>query len=439
MQQSQPKTFLEKFLGAWHPAAVYAAAPIETSKTDDTAKTALGVNANNASVSSQIPHSYDVVSKSAIVQAAMGQVAKTIHQKLSAEGKSCCFSPLSIFPVLSLIAEGMAPQKQNEFFQSLGFSRSGITMEDIRSALTAIAEDGSPDRAKNQFKLYYANALAVAQAVRPEFQAIAQQGYGAEVFTCSQDPVAACKTVNDWVSKKTCSKIPLLLTPDGIPLDLAAVLLNAIFFSGTWKHQFVEYMTTKEKFTFANGASMLVPTMKLGESERFRIYRDSLFDMLDMPFEAPGGQNLSCRIFLPKDSKKLRQIEAELDLSFIQKCSKAAEWHEVDVKFPKIHLDIKVGDLIPILKGLGGIESKLPLPGIGDRVALASIVHQAKLTIDENGAEGAATTAALFMRECCGPKPISFTVDHDFAFVIMLGDTILFQGSVKDLSAFPSN
>lgn len=417
--------------------------PTEIGKTDSAVKPIFTLKADSIE-GVEKSRSYDAIPKEMLIQAAMGKVANKIHQALSAEGKSCCFSPLSIFPVLSLIAEGMTPQKQVEFFQSLGLFCFGITMPDIRSTLTAILEQGSPERARNQFKLYHANALAVAQAVRPEFQAIAQQGYSAEVFPCSQDPQNACKTVNDWVSKKTCAKIPQLLAPNDIPPNLAVVLLNAIFFSGTWENQFVEYRTTKEKFTFAKGAPMLVPMMNLGESKQFKIYRDEMygvFDMLEMPFKTSDNQELCCRIFLPRNVKRLRPIEVELDLSFIKKCSEKAEWHQADVKFPKIDLDNKLGDLIPILQGLGGIERNLPLPGIGDAVTLASIVHQAKLKIDENGVEGAAATAALCRQESCSvsfSKPIPFYVDHDFAFVITLGDTILFQGSVKDSSAFPS-
>lgn len=366
------------------------------------------------------------------VQHAMGKIAQAIHQT-SQESTSTCFSPLCIFSAILLVLEGMDEHQQAKVLNELGLSALGL--KDVRSVSSQLVA-----QKPQGYTLGLANALAIGDpdSVHPEFIATARKEYNAEVFLCGQEPVEVCDKINKWVAKKTAEKIPQLLSEKDIPQELAAVLLNALYFSGTWSNKFLEHGTTPEAFHFADGTRSDVPMMHLFD-ERFKFVQDENHATLIMPFENKAGEDLKCVILMPNDEKRLHELESQMNLDFIQKNCEAAKFASLNLTFPKIDLDIKFGDITPLL-GRFSIYKHASLPNIDERALLSSIIHQSNLKFDESGAEGTAATAALCELECCSmssTKPISFAVDKPFAFAIMMGKTIVFQGSVKDPSAFP--
>ncbi len=57
--------------------------------------------------------------------------------------------------------------------------------------------------------------------------------------------------VNNWVSNKTHSKIPFILPKNNIN-DVSIILVNAIYFKGSWEHKFAQNTIKREFKNFNN-------------------------------------------------------------------------------------------------------------------------------------------------------------------------------------------
>src|SRR5206468_5926847 len=95
--------------------------------------------------------------------------------------------------------------------------------------------------AKRGYELTTANAIWAMKDYpwRKEFMDLTRKHYGAGVVeTDFTKPDAARKRINAWVEKETKDKIKDLI-PEGIIDTLTRmVLVNAIYFKGTWQYTF---------------------------------------------------------------------------------------------------------------------------------------------------------------------------------------------------------
>src|SRR5215813_2167140 len=57
---------------------------------------------------------------------------------------------------------------------------------------------------------------------------------------------AACREINRWVEDKTRQRIQNLIPPGSLNSDTRLVLVNAVYFKGTWVLKFEERYTSKE-------------------------------------------------------------------------------------------------------------------------------------------------------------------------------------------------
>ena len=74
-----------------------------------------------------------------------------------------------------------------------------------------------------------------------------------------------------------------------------------------------------------------------------------------------------------------------------------------------------------------------------EELFIAAVIHQANITVDEEGTEAAAATAVVMETTAAPldpPQPIDFVVDRPFLFAIRDNTTsaILFLGHISDPS-----
>uniref|UniRef100_A0A3Q4HMM9 Leukocyte elastase inhibitor A-like n=1 Tax=Neolamprologus brichardi TaxID=32507 RepID=A0A3Q4HMM9_NEOBR len=93
--------------------------------------------------------------------------------------------------------------------------------------------------------------------------------------------------INSWVEKQTQDKIKDLLSQDAVDSLTKLVLVNAIYFKGSWNTQFKEEMTADAQFRL-NKVTMQKVINKNNVSGQ----------ILEMPYK---GNDLSMLIFLPND------------------------------------------------------------------------------------------------------------------------------------------
>ena len=93
-------------------------------------------------------------------------------------------------------------------------------------------------------------------------------------------------------------------------------------------------------------------------------------------------------------------------------------------------------DLIPPLQQLGmevPFEAGADFSGMLPGVWIDQAVHEANITVDEEGTEAAAATG-IVLPTSASPRPVTIRADHPFAFALVDTDkgTPLFIGHVAD-------
>ncbi len=364
-----------------------------------------------------------------LVQKSIANFSNQIHQKLAkSSSSSVCFAPLSIVAVLGMVLKAMPQEEKQKFLATMELGQ--LPEAAVHTALMDILDDLS-SASGDLCSIRFANAIAMADPSQtdPKYLEEISQQYKGELFPVEgNDLEKVCATINGWISNKTEKMIPNLLKPTDFPPEpLVAVLLNAMYFSAKWKEEFGEAFN--DTFTFASGQQAEVKMMSI--EKRLRFHNGGDFKMVEVPYKSPEGHNLAHILFLPNDPKNLQQLEERLTPEFVKRCRGSGHRQKVDLKMPKIEADIKAENLMAIFREIGlPIDSYLP--SLHPAGHVGNFIHQAKLSVDEKGTKGAAATAAIITKECISYPQTTFHADHDYAYLIVDGDNILFQGNVKD-------
>jgi serpin B len=269
----------------------------------------------------------------------------------------------------------------------------------------------------------------------PDFLATTKTDYHAELLPVdfAGAPDAARTTVDQWVATETDGKIPELFPPGSIDADARLVLANAIVFKGGWDIPFDPNHTTNTSFHVAGGGDVTAPLM----------YQDGPIAVAEiaggrigvLPFH---GKDLAMVVLLPDDPDGLPQLEAQLTGDTIAQAVASASVYDdrIQIALPKFTLT-ENQDLSQLLPSLGITSAFLPdmadfsgIDGARD-LAVQGGFHDATITVDERGAEGAAATG---VKGGVTSAPVPFLVDHSFAFAIFdnVTGSILFLGRVQD-------
>lgn len=163
---------------------------------------------------------------------------------------------------MMMVDVGAAGETASQIETALHLPGSGTAEA---AAYGGLACGTQADGSSNGNALDVANALWGQQGVSFEtaFLNVLAQGYGAPLQTVdfASDPTAATTTINNWVSQATQGDITSLLGPNDVDADTRLVLVNAVYFKGTWATGFDPTMTASQPFTLADGSQTMVTTM----------------------------------------------------------------------------------------------------------------------------------------------------------------------------------
>ncbi|HEY9839122.1 MAG TPA: serpin family protein, partial [Candidatus Obscuribacterales bacterium] len=172
-------------------------------------------------------------------------------------GANLFFSPLSISMVLALLAQGARGLSRTELETVLG--TAGLPPEellkDCQTLMRFLQLQG------RGVELRLANSLWLPQqlALEPDFQALARQVFQAEAVNLDFSSPEALAEINAWASTQTHGRIASIL--NDLDPDSVLILLNAIWFKGSWQEPFLPAATRPEPFQRASGDSVSAATM----------------------------------------------------------------------------------------------------------------------------------------------------------------------------------
>ena len=145
-------------------------------------------------------------------------------------GKNLMVSPLSIYHILSLTANGAANTTLNEMLHVLGNKYlTGINKEN--ALISSIISK--------------ANTVKMANAIFTKFKPETDFIKSAEKYKSTIDNLISVDQVNSWCFNATNGKIDKII--DDIN-GILMILINAIYFKGIWKKTFDKKLTKKMCF-----------------------------------------------------------------------------------------------------------------------------------------------------------------------------------------------
>ncbi|XP_045542438.1 antichymotrypsin-2 isoform X2 [Papilio machaon] len=369
-----------------------------------------------------------------VVTSAIAQFSARFCNELD-KSTSVVSSPLSAEFVLALLALGTTDPAHEELLTSLG-----ITNDDaVRSSFSAVS---SNLRSVKGVTLNVANKVYLMDGNYDLNEQLKEDAV--KVFDASFEKVdfsngaAAAELINKWVESKTNEKIKDLISSDSLNSDSRLVLVNALYFKGTWKKQFDPANTLDQPFNVDTEKTVMVQMMYLEDNFIYGESQELGAQLLRMHYV---GENASMLIVLPNEIngldgvlKKLADgydLMAEVDNMFNTK---------VQVTIPKfkIETEIDLCDLLPKL-GIKAIfdsnnSGLTKLLNTDEKLYVSKAVQKAFIEVNEEGAEAAAATAMGIMlcSAVIGEPPVPrFDADRPFLTVILVDDTPYFMATQR--------
>jgi serpin B len=320
---------------------------------------------------------------------------------------TACWSPFSVASALGLTASGARGATRAELLELLGADSAALL--------------GPAARLDDEAIFGVTNTLWAREniAIRPEFadELYAQWPGGAiRDAPFATDPDGARQLINADVADTTHGLIPRLLAPGDITASTVAALVNALYLKTAWRNVFPERDTRPRAFDGAGDVS----TMRL--SKRVGYAAAHGWQAVFLP--ARGGVE---GVALLPDTP-LSEAEPALTAPALADLLDARMLRQVELYLPTFTVKARA-DLTAPLAALGVhtvFSDDADLSGIADEpIQVSKILHEAVLTIDEQGLEGAAATAVVMrmMAMTRAEQPIVVRVDRPFLFLVRHSET----------------
>jgi len=345
-------------------------------------------------------------------------------------------SPASVAIALDMVYNGASGKTQQAIAETLELQ--GMSLQEINQGNAALKLTlSNPDP---EVQISIANSLWAGEAepFKPEFIEKIQHFYSAEVKNLNFGTSGASNIINDWVKENTNGKIDKIV--DEISSGTVFVLLNAIYFKGTWKYEFPPEATKQQPFTLLNGTQKQHPMM-FRQVSNLQYYQNEMFQAISLPY---GEGRLSMYIFLPFKEVSLKTFYESLNAENWQKWlnqfdspDKSGEHTgEILIGLPRFKLEYSI-ELNDALKALGmeiafqeGADFSAMTPS---RLRIDLVKHKTFVEVNEEGTEAAAVTGVAITRGI-SDEMIEMIVDRPFFLVIRDNQTgtILFMGSIVE-------
>jgi serpin B len=352
-----------------------------------------------------------------------------MQARLDSPQANLFLSPSGLAFALSMVQNGAGGETLKQMATVMHVE--GIAPADLNAANKALLDHlGSLDP---KIKLEIANGIWTDKkaVIEPEFASANKSAFNAAVFSADFRDPGFVKTINDWASDHTDGKITRMIEP---PLDpsLRLIVMDAIYFKGTWLNQFDPKETRDRPFTLAGGESVKHPRM--ARAGKFAYREDEKFQAIELPY---AGNDVSMVVMLPKGNldEFLRTLTAEN----FERWTGFMETRRGSLELPRFKLENEY-DLKPILKAMGMTLAFTPgadFKGISSEpLAIDWVKQKTYVDVNEEGTEAAAVTGVGVRSMVVRKEPPPFRMIVDRPFVVALREKktgiLLFLGVILD-------
>lgn len=337
--------------------------------------------------------------------------------------KNLFLCPTSVSLALQIAYNGAQADTKTAMDTTLRLN--GLSITDVNSMNAAL--QASLISRTGAVELDIANGLWFrSDAVQPSFVQVNTDYYGSQLGDMSLIPQSA----NDWVTKKTNGKITSIL-PDQDYSATIAVIVNAVYFKGTWTSKFDPTNTVDAPFTRTDGTVKSVKMMH--QVTDFDYYKGTHFRAVNLPYGS--DKRLRTTIVLPDEGTSLGAILPSLTPENWKSWQTQFHVAKVTLDLPRFKTDYSIA-LKDTLSNMGmGIafdaSGKANFDGIAKNAYLQFVQHKTFLEVNEEGTQaGGATSIGIGVTSV--PEPQEMKVNRPFFCVIQdsVSGAILFMGSI---------
>jgi serpin B len=361
-----------------------------------------------------------------------------LYQKQRTSGSdNMFFSPYSISQAVAMVYAGARTETATQIAQALHFTLPSAQLHPAMNSLDLALQSrgkGASGVDGKSFQLNIINALWGQDGypfLGPFLDVLAvNYGAGLRVLNFSQDPDGSRGTINNWVSQQTAGLIPNLLPSGTITPDTRFVLTNAIYFNGAWASPFDKSHTQQGAFYPLSGAAQMVPMMS--QDADYRYYKGAQFQAVELPY---GDPQLAMTLIVP-DSGHFADVEAMAGAALLAEVTTGLKPTAVQLTMPTFKFGVPLG-LKQTLQALGmtdAFTTQADFSGIvtGQPLWISDVIHQAFVSVNEQGTEAAAATAVVGVGTAFPGMSATLTVDRPFLFLIrdIPTGSVLFLGRV---------
>ncbi|XP_068437120.1 protein Z-dependent protease inhibitor [Clinocottus analis] len=358
--------------------------------------------------------------------------AMNLYRKISSyNDKNIFFSPLSI----------------STSFAALLMASDAETYEEILKALNLeqLEQADQPELIPTLFQLLHESITqngsleleqSMALFMRPQFEV--EKVFQDQLKTFFEadiqrvdfaDTKESIGFINEFIKNKTRDKVPeMISTLDPVT---RLMLINTIFFQGSWQMPFNSNFTENAPFYVNNYNIVQVPMMFL---------EDKFYSWKDVPLGAkvlklPYQEGVSMLILLPNKGVDYTVVDdgitAKKFLSWIKNLQKT----KLEVQLPKFKMEesYSLQDILPDMgmKSIFSTSANLTKLTKEEGLKVSEVLHKAVIEVDEVGTTAAAATVIGITPYSL---PMTFIVNRPFFFFIYHEATncLLFMGRVID-------
>ena len=383
--------------------------------------------------------------------------------------KNILISPFSIYQILALTSNGASEETLKEMLEVL-IPYKNIDNEiqnTINSNLIQIIEKITPkevtkieneedknglilDILKNGFvddcnvTLENANAIFVKKnfTILDEFSLMCSN------YKALSSELESVQQVNDWIKNKTHEKIPSVLPNNYNISNIGLILVNAIYFKGSWMKKFKQD-TEKRVFKNYDNKKVMVDTMYQSFTYYY-YYEDEKIQMISLPYQN-FNRDYEMVIILPRDNKYSSSYDYlnKENVNFTKLISKLKRVDEVELYLPKFEIEYEIS-LNEILKKMGmkkafsEYDANFNRINDKEKLFIKDIFHKSFIKVNQNGTVAGSITYIVVPTS---PPPMEakyyMYVNHSFIFLITSNsikdsdgnNLILFLGTVNNINS----
>ncbi|NXA91256.1 A1AT protein, partial [Melanocharis versteri] len=341
------------------------------------------------------------------------------------------FSPLSISTAFTMLTLGARSNTLRELYKGLAFNLTEMEEQEIHEGFQRVLQLlNDPHR---EVQLNMGNALFVDNQVEllQNFLDRVTNFYYAEAVSSNfHNPPEAIREINKYVETKTHGKIVELVK--SLEPETVMVLINYIFFKGSWERPFNNFNTRDDDFFLDAKNSVKVKMMY--QNKDFNVHRDEKLScwVVEIPYKG----NVTSLFVLP-DEGTMKQVEDALLKETVSNWLRSLEKRNIYLDLPKFSVSGSY-DVKSLFKKMGVTEvfsDQADLSGVAKNLLLkvSKAIHKATVDVRENGTEAAAVTmmeiTPLFLPF---PPPPHITFNKPFLMMVIdkTTDGLLFLGKI---------